>query len=189
MDLSGVLIEGSGSFEILELSTQDSVLKHLDVGTKVLSCTSAGTVASPSTQSYGSWEFDWYKELDNNTIQVFPLCPTVDLSTGRYSVTIFNNESIGVRRDTTNLNQTVSSYIQIGTWYRIKLTRTLDGEFTAYIKGGTFGNNDWTLISVSGGSGTNPVTDNTYTAPQYFVLDFDAGDRIGNIVMRKGVQQ
>ena len=54
MDLSGRLIEGSGTYRIDELTTQDSVLKHLDVGAKVLTCTSAGTCAFASDHAFGS---------------------------------------------------------------------------------------------------------------------------------------
>lgn len=40
-----------------------------------------------------------------------------------------------------------------------------------------------------GDSGTNPVTDNTYTTSEYFVLDIDAGDRIANIKLTDGIKQ
>jgi hypothetical protein len=39
------------------------------------------------------------------------------------------------------------------------------------------------LVSVSGGSGTNPVTDNTFTTSNFLVLDLDVGDRIGKIII------
>ena len=38
---------------------------------------------------------------------------------------------------------------------------------------------------MTGGVGTNPVTDNTYMTSQFFVLDLDAGDKFGNLVIRK----
>ena len=41
----------------------------------------------------------------------------------------------------------------------------------------------------SGGSGTNPTTDTTHTTSNYFVVDHDAGDRLADITIRKGVQQ
>jgi hypothetical protein len=43
------------------------------------------------------------------------------------------------------------------------------------------------LIVESGGS--NPVTDNTNKTSEYFVLDFDASDRIANIKITEGVVQ
>ena len=50
-----------------------------------------------------------------------------------------------------------------------------------YIKGGTFGWDDWTTVSTAGGSGTNPVTDNTYTTSNYLVADIDDTDTISNL--------
>ncbi|MFH2142524.1 MAG: LamG-like jellyroll fold domain-containing protein, partial [Bacteroidota bacterium] len=60
--------------------------------------------------------------------------------------------------------------------------------FAVFIKGGAFGNT-WTLVSTAGGSGTNPVTDATYTTSNYIVVDADAGDRVGNIKILNGVRQ
>ena len=65
----------------------------------------------------------------------------------------------------------------------------MDGEFYIYIRGGVFGVDDWTLVSVDGGTGTNPVTSATITTSKYFLIDLDIGDRIANIVMRKAVAQ
>ena len=58
MDLSGQLIQGNGQYEVKELSAQDSVLKHLDKGTKYLECMVSGTVGFASDQAYGEWEFN-----------------------------------------------------------------------------------------------------------------------------------
>ena len=58
-----------------------------------------------------------------------------------------------------------------------------------YIKGGAFGIDDWTLVDVSGGYATNPITDTTYNTSKYFVLEFDALDRISTDITRKAVQQ
>lgn len=41
--------------------------------------------------------------------------------------------------------------------------------------------NDMELIDVLGGSGSNPITDNTYTGSNFIVLDFDAGNQISKI--------
>jgi len=89
----------------------------------------------------------------------------------------------------TSLFQTATSYISINAWYKIKVTRTTDGEFTVYIKGGDFGNDAWTLVDVTGGSGSNPCTDGTYSESNYFVCDIDSGDRISNIKITNGVTQ
>jgi hypothetical protein len=48
------------------------------------------------------------------------------------------------------------------------VSRSVLGEFTGYL-------ND-EIVDVTGGSGTNPVTDLTFTGSQFMILDFDAGD-------------
>jgi len=172
-------------------------LPTLDVGTKYLECTSAGTVAWASDQAYGTWEFDLYKGVSTNVPFVYFITDSLKL---RYNLIgyIFSlgisssNYSILLRVDgdgssANDLFETVDNYINTVIWYRIKITRTLDGEFYTYIKGGDFGISDWTLMVKD--TGQNPVTDNTYTESKYFVLDFDAGDRIANIITRKGVSQ
>lgn len=60
--------------------------------------------------------------------------------------------------------------------------------FAVFIKGGSFGD-DWTLVDTTGGSGTNPVVDATYTTSEYFVADLDAGDRLANLKITNGVKQ
>ena len=60
--------------------------------------------------------------------------------------------------------------------------------FTFYIKGGNFGG-DYVLVDTTGGSGTNSITDNTYTTSKYMVLDLDTGDEIKNIKVTNGIKQ
>jgi len=60
--------------------------------------------------------------------------------------------------------------------------------FAVFIKGGRFGD-DYTLVDVTGGSGTNPVTDATFSTSNYFVLDLDAGDRFTNLIITDGIKQ
>ena len=57
-----------------------------------------------------------------------------------------------------------------------------------FIKGGSFGD-DYQLVDVSGGSGSNPVTDNTFTTSNFFVADLDTGDSIANIEIFDGVEK
>ena len=164
----------------------------------------AGTIAVPSNTAYGSWEFDWYKGGDSNEINVgfindripFNVSFVACLSNGYYfritsaELITFGKNNIGV--SAALLNATVSSYIAINTWYRLRLTRSNSGIFTFLIKGGSFtptaGYDGWTLVSTAGGSGTNPVTDTTYSTSNYFVLDIDAGDRIANMLITNGLK-
>ena len=182
---------GTGTYAIAEMATQDAVLKELDKGTKYLQCSVAGTIAIPSKQAYGTWEFAWYKGGDGNQTYAYFINDKNIINDG-YVYWMSNAERIGLLKITgggvNSLSYSAGSYININTWYKSKITRTLNGEFYHYIKGGAFGNT-WTLVSVTGGVGTNPVTDNTYATSEYFVLDFDAGDRIALINIQQGVEQ
>ena len=60
--------------------------------------------------------------------------------------------------------------------------------FAVFIKGGAFGDN-YTLVSTTGGSGTNPVTDATHTTSEYFVTSMGVGDRIANLKIMDGIEQ
>jgi hypothetical protein len=177
----------SGTFKISEMTSDDPVLKHLTKGTHFMQCVTAGIISIPSKQAYGQWEFDWYKGADTNDSYV-TLCSN-KISNAYYSIRLINNERVlFYSLAGGNIMYSAISYITNNTWYRIKITRSLVGVFTVYIKGGAFGNTTWTLVSTSGGVGTNPVTDNTYTTSEYFVLDLDAGDRIANIQLKEGIE-
>lgn len=160
-------------------------------GTKYLENTVAGTIAIPSNTAYGTWEWDWYKGGESNMFMVNPL--SSGLTAFLYQLYVYSTEQIYFERiGGGNRFNTNSAYVQNYTWYRIKLTRTTAGVFTLFIKGGSFtptaGYDGWTLVSTTGGTGTNPTAaDNTYTTSNYFVLDLDAGDRFTNLVIKKGI--
>jgi len=194
-DEIGFVMLANNSLNIDNISvTEVPPLKTLDNGTKYLECTSAGTIAIPSKQAYGTWEFDLYKGADGNKCFFDFISDVLTITSNNgYRFTFSSNEEIYIRRRTSgsdsNILATPFNYISINTWYRIKITRTKDGEFYVYIRGGDFGDDDWTLVDVTGGSGTNPVTDTTHTTSNFTALDFDAGDRITNFIYHKGVEQ
>jgi len=165
-------------------------------GTKYLENTVAGTIAIPSKQAYGTWEFDVYKKLDTTNVNTQFIAETVGWynTTAGYLFQFSSTEAVNFYSTdgltgTPLLCGTATSYISNNTWYRIKITRSLSGVFTFYIKGGAFGTNQWTLVDVSGGSGTNPITDNTYTVSNYFVPYYLAGDRVANFEFKPGIEQ
>jgi len=101
---------------------------------------------------------------------------------GTYGLVFQTDETIRFAKDGGSLWSTAKSYVSNNTWYRIKITRSSIGVFTVYIKGGSFGD-DYVLVDVTGGAGTNPGTDNTYTTSNYFVVDLDPGDEISNVTI------
>ena len=170
---------GTGSFKIAENA-------GLDGNSKALECTSNGTIAKQSSQAYGTWEFEIYKEASaNNNLVHFISSST----SGGERYTLYfsaSTDKVVLLKDVTPLMNSASDYININTTYWIKVTRTTAWIFTMYIKGWAYGSS-YTLVDVSGGFWTNPVTDNTYTTSNFSVLDLDAGDQIANIKYSKWV--
>jgi hypothetical protein len=140
------------------------------------------------------YELDFYKAADGNAIYNAFISSTINAAYQAfdgYRWYVATNERIDLQRMSIGSNSVIfgtqTIFIANNTWYRIKITRTLNGEFSLYIRGGDFGNDDWTLMTAL--SGSNPVTDNTHKGSIYNVFDLDVGDRIANVIMRKGVQQ
>lgn len=156
----------------------------------VFTCTNNGTAYIPFKFAYGTWEFDVYKSSTDNTIRIYFISGNNIALTGSltsYYIFLSNLETIGLVRfsqstEAVTLFTTSNNYLSNTTVYRIRITRSKENVFTVYIKGGTF--TDWTLVSVSGGNGTNPVTDTTYTTSNYSVIDMDTDDKIGNITWK-----
>jgi hypothetical protein len=164
----------------------------MDKGMKYLECTSSGTVMFPNDQAYGEWEFDYYTGVSsNNYLYLISNKPDIYPNVEGYAIQQIGGE---IRFSTYNVGsanielRSSVGYVSVGVWYRFKFIRTLDGEFSVYIKGGSFGVDDWTLVD-SSQSGSNPFTDNTYSLSVYSVLDMPLGSRITNLITRKAVQQ
>jgi len=182
LGFNGVTSTNSGVISNMSLVEIDP-LPTFKNRTKYLENTVAGTLALPSNQAYGTWEFDWYKGTAGNELGVSILhYNTSYVWNAYYGFIVRNNSSVQMLKIGGILNNTILSYIQNFTWYRVKITRTQVGLFNMYIKGGAFGNN-WTATSLAG-----VLTDNTYTTSNFFVIDLDAGDRFTNLVMTPGIE-
>lgn len=168
----------SGTFKINENTVlQTSGLKR---GDKYLECATAGGIKMPSSIAYGTWEFDWYKGSTTNDLHLYLIWGTLTSMTFR----VYIDEGIYMRFNGVGGFQTVSSYIANNTWYRTKITRSITGVTSCYIKGGAFGSN-YVLVAVS--AGANPVTQANPTSSNMMYFDIDAGDRIANIKIYDGV--
>lgn len=184
-------IKGTGSYSIV--TSTNSFFKK---PTKTLVCNTAGTIAIPSKQAYGTWEFAVYKGADNNRYSVCFITNKMEAPGGSandYRIQLETDERFKLLRVGTLMCSSAISYIQNNIWYKIKITRSLVGEFTLYIKGGNFvptvGMDGWTLVSVVDGSGSNPTTNNTDTSSVFFLLDLDAGDAIADIKLNDAIIQ
>jgi hypothetical protein len=177
---------GNSGFEVTS-GTWD-ITAPAQYGTKALRSVVSGVASIKSPYAFGTWEFDLYKVLDNSELRVLLMSSAsalvTDASVDGYQFRLNSSERVAFSRiDTgtdTALGYSASDYIALSAWYTIRITRTTAGVFTMYIKGGAY--TSWTQVDVSGGGGTNPVTDTTHTASTYFVVDADGGnDTIANI--------
>jgi len=160
----------SGAFkvEVQTVNSQDS---------KVMECTNSGIayVLSENFQgdftqdAYGTWSLWFYKE-DADTMaigfvmnQAGTLGYFVNLAADE-SVALVELPAMGV------LFSTTASKFTPDAWHKITFTRQQsDGQMTVYLDG--------VLVDPTGGSGTNPVVDNTVTTSQVLTLDTDAGSK------------
>jgi hypothetical protein len=69
------------------------------------------------------------------------------------------NRSIALEKHGGSLFQTAAGYIQFDTNYEISIIRDSTKTWQVFIKGGVY--TDWTLISKTGGTGSNPIQDTT----------------------------
>jgi len=167
-------------------------LPEFKTGTKYHECTSTGETAMPSKQAYGTWEFDFFP-TDGIILLINLFNTKADGSGDGYAFRCNNSQVCGLYEVNagalTYKFYTVSTYIKPDTWHRAKVTRTKNGEFYTYIKGGSFGDDDFTLVVAD--TGTNPVTDTTNTVGGYFTTDFTNGNGgyIANIKITEGVEQ
>jgi len=164
-----------------------------DADGKWIECMTSGVLYQPSPQAYGTWEFDVNKVPDTaTTIIAFNAdvagawnAPGQD----GYFISLSSSEKFTLQKLTNGaaaiLGITGIDYVAIDTWYTIRVTRRYDGQFTAYIRGGALAK--WTLIDVSGGSGSNPVIDASHTSTKYIILDTSAGAQIRNLKTYFGV--
>jgi len=145
----------------------------------------AGVAYTKSLQAYGTWIFNLYKGADANACNIAFAATTTSPFTAENRFRVADDESISILVNGATKMATVASYIAINTKYSIAVTKRYDGQFTLYIKGGAY--TVWTLVDVAGGTGTNPVTDNTVTTSKYFIFDGDAGDKISEPIFYEGV--
>jgi len=172
--------------------TEVDPLPTITDGTKYLECTGLGHISIQNKQAYGIWEFDIKKTAGSTNIIEFISDKQNTTGDSGYAIyTSGDNEIALIKRTagaSTTLMASANGYILPNIWYRVKIERTIYGSFSIYIKGDSFGNN-WTLVSTTGGSGTNPVTDNTYNASNYFTIKLNSGNKIANIHIYDGVRK
>lgn len=151
-----------------------------------IKCTTAGTcgiVVPVQLQDLtkNRWEWTWkmYKGADANHAKVGFILDNIGFAASQegYSFKFVATEAVVLTENSggipSDIASSAASYINNSQWYDCKVTRSAAGAFTFYVDG--------TIVNVSGGSGTNPVTDTTTTTAKYIVLDIDANDIVSLI--------
>jgi hypothetical protein len=161
---------------------------------KAIECIVAGTIyipihwfqQTPTEAAYGAWDWWIYHANASRTKSALVANSKTHTLSNGYNLDILNTEGVILQKTNIgNIFSTVPSYVSSDTWLNFRVTRSRVGALTAYLNG--------TLIDVSGGTGTNPVTDTSYTVSNYTLFDFGVGDRLslgnipGNYAMVKGV--
>lgn len=177
----------------------------------ILQCDTAGRAYANQNDAYGLvFDGIINKKLDNSQPFIQFNGDTTDafnnINQFGYFIILSSTERMQLQRSnaaattSTTILGTAEGYINFDTDYRFLIWRneTVNqfvtgaiGTFVVYIQGKsksitnkiyTIPNtNEMELVDVSGGSGTNPVTDNTYITSNYIVTDYDAGDQISKI--------
>jgi len=153
--------------------TEIDPLPTITDGTKYLEATTDGTISIPSTQAYGTWEFDLIRTVGTNNLYIYFI--RNNNFTG-YSIELKSDKRVNFWYDLPGQSiifSTNSNYFDNKVWYRIKITRTKAGTFSIYIKGGSFGDN-WVQID-------NSKTNNLYNTSDFFFVSIKSGDRITNL--------
>lgn len=173
----------TGTWEIKELQISK---QFLPAGTKYLNCITSGIIGINSKQAYGTWEFDIYK-VNSTNLRVGFINNFIKTSPYYYEFVFTGSQRLILRRNTGDIIYSISNYLELNKWYRIKITRSIEGKFYLYTKSLDF-QDTYSLVSTDGGLGTNPVIDNSYNFSNFFVLNFNSGDAITNIKIKRGVE-
>lgn len=146
-----------------------------------------GTMQWPENNAYGTHDFTLRKANAAGFMAYSPIASSdriALLTAGQnaYTVYIDANESVQLYRMTgaapTLLMQTANGYVANGVDYDFKLVRRVGGQIALYFKQSAV--TDWTLVNPSA-AGTNPVTDNTFTAAPFALLTPNADNRITGV--------
>lgn len=145
-------------------------------GERYIECVVAGIISRRNLEAYGTWEFDALKANASIWQTVF-ISSDKAATASDYILYLSATEQVGIFENIVAfMMQSVAGYIAEGGRYRYRVTRSAVGEFSLYVIGGAFA--VWTLVDVSGGSGTNPKIDISKVASLYCLHDLDAGDRL-----------
>ena len=153
-----------------------------------VSCGTADEIAYTNTESY-LVEFDCVLNGDAPTVRFARSLTGAPKSNTATIVNGFNSIILTVIESNTGVLQfrNVSGDLVNFTIYGLQVRQVYDANtFWIGIKGGSFvpdtdAKNGFTTVDTTGGFGSNPVTDSTYTTSEFLVTDLDANDMFWNL--------
>ncbi len=145
-------------------------------GERYIQCVASGLISRRNLEAYGTWEVGLYHCDACTTRFGFAMPDRTAASAGGFRLEVGPTENVRIiENGVAVLTQALAAYVLPTTAYRYRVTRSVLGVMTTYIKGGSFTN--WTLLDSSGG-GSNPATSPGITTSLHSAFDFDVGDRL-----------
>jgi len=147
---------------------------------KKLACIGTGRVSALNGQAYGTWEWDVYHAAGTDSRVYFIASSSIAHgSTGQsgYMLSILSTERIVLHRNngdgsSSTMFQTDQDYVPENAWIRLRVTRKTNNEFITYFS--LDSGLTWTEVVES--SGSNPITDATYTTSTRVVSALGTSD-------------
>ena len=170
----------AGSARMLEDPPAGGVL-----GMRRLQAVGTGHVSTVEINAaYGSWYCVWKRPAAQSTGVVFVSNSNVLATSSGWMVRQDTNNRFVLFRmvagGTVSVFYTAIGYLVADTVYRIWIRRDRLGSIAAYVHGGAFAT--WTLVDPTGGSGTNPIVDNTYTTSKSMILQLTTNTEYGDVI-------
>lgn len=177
-------------FTNYKVAAQNATVVENSDGNKFINGTNIiSIITRPQEQAYGTWVYE------AGNFGVFSLrigfianSELTSSASGQYGyyVVLRNSQAVQLIRSVSGGSESIllssaTSYYDFNTYYKLAVTRSTSGVFNLYIKGGAY--TDWQLVDVTGGSGTNPVTDNTYKSADvnFESVDAESGGRFRHL--------
>jgi hypothetical protein len=159
-----------------------SMAVNENASAKWIESVSAGRFFGQQASMHGTYEWSFLKDSGSTQIDwmFISSIPEEEGTSGQYAyfVRVDAAERLVLKKSVngvlTDLVFTATGYVSFDTRYNVRVTRDLDGEMTAYIKGGVF--TEWTPWTAAGGS--NPVTDTSISTSSLSTTILDLGDRM-----------
>lgn len=175
-------LSASGTHQMIEAAPSGAVL-----GKRSLLVTTAGTAFTSSLHAYGSYLIEMDKSHTGSTLSVAFISDRTNatLASVGYRLDISSLEHVRLYRNTgaaaVLIMGSAAAYVVNDVMYSFWVSRT-SATFALWIKGGAF--TAWTLVDVTGGTGTNPVAETTYSNSKYIACrsDVSGRDLFGDVI-------